>query len=510
MKLNLYYILDYLDERIICHKIRTPNYTGNLEGVLIYDASLPLDPSCLYLIDGKTWQEQGNDFSEGSFLISDYQKETPAPEGVEWIGLEASANPIILLNKIQRIFRMFQEWEIALYELMSQNAPLSKFGDATLPYLTNPICLYSAGLQNIFFSERKKPKQLRIFQNGDEMQYLADDEIAGLRLDPDFIKSVDAVIPGMFPDEFFGYRILFDNLRVNGLYIARIMVLEVDRPIRQSDCAILRRLAEILLAVIVRMELNINSHPQNLDKHIIGLIEKESIGESEMEEVLTPLFWKPSDTYFCVLIPTSKYDKAINTVSTLFIKLESSISESVAIPYQTNIFLLVNLTRSTSDREAILSNLAYLLRENLLKAGISITFRNLWQLSDYYDQAESALYMGSILDPTQWLYRFENYALHHLLLHARGGHCIESLCPTGLQALMKYDEKHNRQYTQSLRVYLEENMSVTAAIRRLFIQRSTFLYQLKRIYEISGLDLDDHKVRFQLLLVFQIMDEPFS
>ena len=43
--------------------------------------------------------------------------------------------------------------------------------------------------------------------------------------------------------------------------------------------------------------------------------------------------------------------------------------------------------------------------------------------------------------------------------------------------------------------------------RKLYLQRATFLYQLQRILEISGLKLDDHKVRLELLIAFEIMDE---
>lgn len=90
---------------------------------------------------------------------------------------------------------------------------------------------------------------------------------------------------------------------------------------------------------------------------------------------------------------------------------------------------------------------------------------------------------------------------------ARNGHCIEALVPNGLNRLMLYDRKNNRHFTKALQVYLRENMHISDTIKKLYMQRATFLYQLKRIQEISGLKLDDSKIRLELLIVFEIIDE---
>ena len=50
-------------------------------------------------------------------------------------------------------------------------------------------------------------------------------------------------------------------------------------------------------------------------------------------------------------------------------------------------------------------------------------------------------------------------------------------------------------------------MSMTRTVRELYIQRSTFVYQLRRIHEISGLNLEEKNERIHLLLIFQIMEK---
>jgi hypothetical protein len=72
----------------------------------------------------------------------------------------------------------------------------------------------------------------------------------------------------------------------------------------------------------------------------------------------------------------------------------------------------------------------------------------------------------------------------------------------GLEALAREDAARGSEYGTTLRAYLEENCSISAASRRLRIHPTTLRYRLTRIRELSGLDVDDRRVRLccELLL----------
>lgn len=84
---------------------------------------------------------------------------------------------------------------------------------------------------------------------------------------------------------------------------------------------------------------------------------------------------------------------------------------------------------------------------------------------------------------------------------------LEALYPIGLKKLLRYDKEHNREYTFALKTYLEQNMSVTATIRQLYIQKSTFIYQLKRIHDITNVNFEDTQTRMLYSMIFQIMEK---
>ena len=72
----------------------------------------------------------------------------------------------------------------------------------------------------------------------------------------------------------------------------------------------------------------------------------------------------------------------------------------------------------------------------------------------------------------------------------------------GMRRLKQHDEKSPVSYIETLRVYLDNNMSVTKATAKLFINRSTLIERLSRIKRELNCDLEDpdERLRIQILL----------
>ena len=507
MFLNLYIIRDYLRLPIQYARIQDSYISCPFDRAVLFQPGYPRRFDWLYILSGEDWLKEDSVQNSGNFIVVGWTDACASIRSGNVLGISSEMILTDVVFEVEQIFYRFQKWELTLYRLLAENAPFKQYGEVSLEFSGNPICMYTAGLKTLFFSERKKPRNLRLFTDDDIGSFLPYEDIEGLRLNPEYLQTLDQTEPSVFSDEFWGYRILYDNIRIDGLYVARLMFCEVERPIRPSDHAILRKLSIMLGYSITRQEVLINSHPQHFDDFLFSLIRRETFHKDLMPPILAEFHWKITDPYFCVWIPTESYRETFSTVDALCIKLESLVPRSAALPEDTGIIFLVNLRAASAGREEILANLIYLLRESALKAGISTEFENLLHLYHYYRQASSALQIGSISNPTFWYYRYEDYAYRHLLIRAAGDAEMESLCPAGLLQLITYDRAHNRQYTASLKIFLEENMSITRAIRRLYMQRYTFIYQLKRIREISGLNLDEKNCRIHLLLLFQIMEE---
>ena len=59
---------------------------------------------------------------------------------------------------------------------------------------------------------------------------------------------------------------------------------------------------------------------------------------------------------------------------------------------------------------------------------------------------------------------------------------------------------------ETLHCYLTNERALLRTADLLDIHRTTLLYRIRRIEELTGLHLDDEKTRFDLLLSFRLMD----
>ncbi|HHU76406.1 MAG TPA: GAF domain-containing protein [Firmicutes bacterium] len=75
-----------------------------------------------------------------------------------------------------------------------------------------------------------------------------------------------------------------------------------------------------------------------------------------------------------------------------------------------------------------------------------------------------------------------------------------------LGSLIEYDQKHKTQLIKTLNLYFEHNRNVLKASRKGYLNPSTMKYRLRRIQEITGLDLKDADVGLQLHLAIRLIN----
>lgn len=80
------------------------------------------------------------------------------------------------------------------------------------------------------------------------------------------------------------------------------------------------------------------------------------------------------------------------------------------------------------------------------------------------------------------------------------------LCYRLFHSILQYDEEHNSNLIEVLKIYLEENKNTVQTAKRLYIHRNTLLYQIKKIEELSGLDVNKPENTFQFQLGLFLLD----
>lgn len=94
-----------------------------------------------------------------------------------------------------------------------------------------------------------------------------------------------------------------------------------------------------------------------------------------------------------------------------------------------------------------------------------------------------------------------------LLLELSDLIAAETAPPHGpLSQLIAYDKKHATQLLPSLRAWLDAFGDVNAAAAAVHVHPSTFRYRLRRLVDISGLDLNEPEQRFSAMLQLRLRD----
>ena len=99
--------------------------------------------------------------------------------------------------------------------------------------------------------------------------------------------------------------------------------------------------------------------------------------------------------------------------------------------------------------------------------------------------------------------KFNRYADmgYYKILMAADRESLRDYCRECLDALKEHDEKNGTDYVETLRLYLENNSSVTAVAELTFVHRNTVNYKIKKIKEILGCELDQSD-KLRLMLAF--------
>ncbi len=226
------------------------------------------------------------------------------------------------------------------------------------------------------------------------------------------------------------------------------------------------------------------------------------MAETALKPVLKAFGWDKEDRYFCCYIPADPETVVTDIIMSTCFFLEVTCPGSAVITFNDHIVHIINLTAMKSEKARAQQTLRRLYRERNLRAGSSPEFSDIYEISDRYKQAKAAYMLGARCREAENYFVYEEYGLQDILCIASGQYSLKVMCPEAIRRLMKYDRENDMKLTLTLKTYLRNDRSVAKSIRVLYMQRSTFLYQMRRVMEITELDLEDYDVRLYLQIYF--------
>jgi hypothetical protein len=184
-------------------------------------------------------------------------------------------------------------------------------------------------------------------------------------------------------------------------------------------------------------------------------------------------------------------------------KLAEALPGTRCVFHENGVAALIPLGEAPGLPDETRAALAALAKEESLRIGVSNLFFTPGHFARCYAQARRALELCSRLAPDETVCLYAGCSFYDLLSAADGG-SLGLYCHPALSILSRYDRDSGANLYRTLETYLACSCSVKKTAEQLFIHRNSLDYRLLRIRELTGLDLGDSNVVFQLAMSYRI------
>lgn len=497
MQLSIGMVQDALKRQfslsVLCPSHR---HVMELQGAAMYTSASP-DPHTLYVAEARRlpvrWKFRGR---ISLVVVGTVAPDYFAGQDVSYLCVEDNRFPLVF-NAVLEIFRKYEAFDQALKQAIIQDAGQEAVCDVISEFLQKPLIVFDAALRLQYMSD-----------DAAGLLEWETDAYSGLKLLPtEFINQLNLVYTETAENFINGAVLLRDDrlpynliCTLNGKNNYIILVFETEQqPLTRSTLELVSYLNEYIL---IAFEGAAQKGPSTscLSSLILSMLGGTKYSATDLANQLSSVDWHPDDSCCCIVMYALEERETSKYIKPFCLKLENQFSACVAFPYQERAVAIVNLDKSGCDVYDIPHRIGILLRDGLLKAGVSFKYWSFDTTPYYFQQACSAYEMGKLYNPSSWCYIFEDYALYYFTHYGSSRLPPRHLCHPGLVQLHRYDQQNGTDLLRTLEAYVGNNCNAVTAANALFIHRNTFYQRLSRIQELLKLDLEDPDVRLYLQL----------
>ena len=501
MKLNMTIISDYLDSQDIKRKQTNRPFSFYLESVEVCTGER-FRESCLYIADAEDLPDVPEAENSISLICIGKLPEIYRQIPCEYLCVEEGTDITRLFQKAAEIFRRFQDIEVRILRCLVDHAPMNEIGRILFEVLENPVSFATPVFRIMMYVPGKKnhDKNFSLAENA----YLPEDEYMVVVSDPEYKETLKTKIPGIFSEKMYGFRKIYYNIFHRQEYLGRLVADEVYRPCRESDLSFLMLISDyVKMAYLDICPVNLGE-TKEFDHMVKALTVSERPYLDVYDSILRSYGWEKSDTYLYVYLSSFSENNRHSRLAEHMLYLHRILDSNYTFVHGNHIHLILRYPSGKNMK--IYEILESFAGRHDFYIGCSGWFSDFEKVGMYYHQAVIAFETGNQTDSTERVYLFEKYILEYMVRTACLKHNKEFYIAPPLAALMDYDKKHGTELLYTLKICLENSGRAVIAQEILHVHRTTYLYRIKRIEEITGWQLSDYRTRLYLMLVFEMID----
>lgn len=361
--------------------------------------------------------------------------------------------------------------------------------DTAAHLFNNPI--YVVDLQNKYLATSSDPvPDNAFFREESASGYISERGIASIRANRLDSKVRDANSPYYYINELVQTGMLVDVVRIQGIEVGHIMMMESEQSFRDFDPDFFHRFSKLVSMELQKDSAYVRNKGVMYSYFLADLLKNPKHNIKDMQNRLELLGYKLKDSFYVIAIPPAAHATLDFQLEVILEHLKHIFPGSIYVIYEDTIVFLISKEMYHGFSEYELKQLDDYLAANHLKAGISNFFQQLEDTGRFYQQAVDAVHLGLKLKSADRICYYSDYYVYKMLeIYEKEDTEIRFLIHPGLMRLYYYDQEKGTEFMQTLQEYLIHPGQTSVVAANLHIHKNTLLYRLGKIKEITDCEL---------------------
>lgn len=399
-----------------------------------------------------------------------------------------------VVRKCAELFASYAEGLLRVSDLVSRGRPLTDVVRSCSEVFGRPLLLWSLAKDGVLCSDPADPLGFALMKSPSVSSSLREGAMRE--------KSCCVLDLGEAEQVFSGSSLLCQRICVKDDVVAVLVAEHVAGLQESRDRALLAAVAQPVQSCF---EYGLTSNfvsPNGLVNQIELLLGNSTTSWQMLESVLSEYGWGLLDEYLCMAVGSgSDVSLGINTTASM-VSSSGALSNIVCVPQGRRLMFVANLSKARLERGEMISLVGEVCRKRYpdSRLGASLPFSELQDLHYYGIQANKALELGCLLNPEREVNLFEDHYVDFLAQCCLESVSAASLFPAGFNRLKNYERAHGggTGLEAFLNGYIDNDFQMKATVSAEHYSRTTAFSKLRKVKEITGMDLDDHATRIAL------------
>ncbi len=301
-------------------------------------------------------------------------------------------------------------------------------------------------------------------------------------------------------DAYEGEPQIKKALVYNGKRLGLFMLVQDAKELERKDTEIADLVGEIIVQKLVSHVGFLNLREVQKNSFFASILEGKKYSEEHISKWLSVFKISPADYYYvCVVKPNhrlSDIPENETDLTPLDIGAIANAFGGFAFLYNLSVVIIIpsgnNKPKFFYDED----NFLQFVNEQNMSVGISTYFKNIAELSFYYQQALKAVSLGHLLKSANKVFFYDRIVFYDIIQQMPSKN-LEKYIHPDVALLKEYDSENNTDLCRTLLAYLENNRSLSKAAKELFVHKNTVNYRINQIKKILNIeDIDDSKEMF--------------